>query len=60
MTTPDFISDLAERVRQSAAGGTRLRIRGGGTKDFYGAMLQGEVLDVSGYARTVSTSSRGS
>ena len=54
MTTPDFISDLAERVRQSAAGKTRLRIRGGGTKDFYGGALQGEVLDVSGYAGIVA------
>ncbi|QJR09752.1 hypothetical protein DSM104443_00802 [Usitatibacter rugosus] len=54
MTTPDFISDLAERVRQGAAGKARLRIRGGGTKDFYGGALQGEVLDVSGYAGIIA------
>ena len=54
MTTPDFISDLAERVRQSAAGKARLRIRGGGTKDFYGGALHGEVLDVSGYVGIVA------
>ena len=36
---------IAERVRAAAADQTPLRIRGGGTKDFYGLALQGEVLD---------------
>ncbi|MBY0411368.1 MAG: glycolate oxidase subunit GlcE [Burkholderiaceae bacterium] len=36
---------IAERVRAAAADQTPLRIRGGGTKDFYGLSLQGEVLD---------------
>ena len=36
---------IAERVRAAAADQTPLRLRGGGTKDFYGLALQGEVLD---------------
>jgi glycolate oxidase FAD binding subunit len=31
-----------------------LRIRGGGSKDFYGGVLAGEVLDTAGYAGIVS------
>ena len=33
---------------------TPLRIRGAGSKDFYGGMLAGEVLDVSGYQGIVA------
>ena len=36
---------LADRIRTAAAGGTPLRIRGGGTKDFYGEPTAGDVLD---------------
>ncbi|MBU0815843.1 MAG: glycolate oxidase subunit GlcE [Gammaproteobacteria bacterium] len=36
---------ITERIRAAAAVGTPLRIRGGGSKDFYGQSLQGEVLD---------------
>lgn len=36
---------ITERVRAAAADGTLLRIRGGGSKDFYGQSLQGELLD---------------
>ena len=43
MDTP--LQTIVERVRQAAAAGTPLRIRGGGSKDFYGQELQGEVLD---------------
>ena len=42
----DFIRDLCERVREAGARGTALRVRGGGTKDFYGASLAGEPLEV--------------
>lgn len=45
---------LSDRVRAAAQAGTQLRLRGGGTKDFYGAALEGEVLDTrvhSGIAR---------
>ena len=36
-----------ERVLAAAAAGTGLRLRGAGTKDFYGESLEGEVLDVT-------------
>lgn len=39
---------LAERIRAAAAAGTPLRIRGGGTKDFHGERLEGELLETSG------------
>jgi glycolate oxidase FAD binding subunit len=39
------LAALADRVRAAAAQGTPLRIRGGGTKDFYGEPPQGELLD---------------
>ena len=45
---------LQERIRQAAARGTALRIRGGGTKDFYGNALQGELLDTRGHTGIVS------
>ena len=36
---------LVEAVKAAAADGRALRIRGGGSKDFYGHSLEGEVLD---------------
>ncbi|MDX1376677.1 MAG: glycolate oxidase subunit GlcE [Burkholderiales bacterium] len=50
---PDALQSLAERVRAAADAGTGLRLRGGGTKDFYGAALEGEVLDTRAYAGIV-------
>ncbi len=44
---------LIERVRAAAADGTPLRIRGGGSKDFYGGLLVGEVLDTRVFAGIV-------
>ena len=41
------LGQLTDRVRAAAASGTPLRIRGGGSKDFYGQSLQGEVLDTT-------------
>ena len=41
------IEFMAERVRTAAAGGDKLCIRGGGTKDFYGEAAVGRVLDTS-------------
>ena len=38
-------SQIIERIRAVAREGTPLRLRGGGTKDFYGESLQGEILD---------------
>lgn len=45
---------IAERVRAAAADATPLRIRGGGTKDFHGLALQGELLDTRALAGVVS------
>jgi glycolate oxidase FAD binding subunit len=39
------LARLVDRIRAAAAQGTPLRIRGGGSKDFYGERLQGELLD---------------
>ena len=43
----DLITTIAERVRQAAASGTALRIRGGGSKDFYAQALEGDILDTT-------------
>ncbi len=45
---------LRDRIRQADASGTALRIRGGGTKDFHGGALRGEVLDTREYTGIVS------
>ena len=50
----DALAALAETIRAAGAGDKRLRIRGGGTKDFYGQALEGEVLDTRGYAGIVA------
>ncbi|MDO9279428.1 MAG: glycolate oxidase subunit GlcE [Polaromonas sp.] len=50
----DLSNTLAARVREAAKTGTRLRIQGGGSKDFYGQPLLGEPLDVSAYCGVVS------
>jgi len=50
----DQAERLAARVREAAKAGTRLRIRGGGSKDFYGESLIGETLEVSAYSGVVS------
>jgi glycolate oxidase FAD binding subunit len=44
----------ADRIRDAAARQTPLRIRGGGSKDFYGQTLQGELLDTREYRGVVS------
>lgn len=41
----DLIQAWTERVRQAAARGGQLRIRGGGSKDFYGREPVGELLE---------------
>ena len=46
MQTMEFaLRQIVDRVRAAAAAHTPLRIRGGGTKDFHGLALHGEVLD---------------
>jgi glycolate oxidase FAD binding subunit len=50
----EVIEQFADRIRSAAAGKTPLRLRGGGTKDFYGQGLQGEVLDTRAYAGIIA------
>jgi glycolate oxidase FAD binding subunit len=42
------LNSLREQIRAAAEAQRPLRIRAGGTKDFYGGPLEGELLDVSG------------
>jgi glycolate oxidase FAD binding subunit len=42
------------RIRAASAAQSPLRLRGGGTKDWYGQALEGEVLDTRAYAGVVS------
>jgi len=49
-----FVAELCERIRDCAAGGRKLRIRGGGTKDFYGNDGEGELLETTGYSGIVA------
>src|SRR5262249_43605399 len=49
-----LIEVFQERIREAAARGAALRLRGSGSKDFYGNAPRGEVLDTRGYAGIVS------
>ncbi len=54
---PDSLNVLTvmiERIRAAAATGTPLRIRGGGSKDFYAQALHGEILDTTALSGVVS------
>ena len=48
------LDDLVDRVRAAHASATPLRLRAGGSKDFYGGLLAGELFDVSGYRGIVA------
>ncbi len=41
----DLVAEWSERIREAAAAGLPLCIRGGGSKDFYGGVREGAVLD---------------
>ena len=41
----DIVKQFQDQVRTAAREGQTLRIRGGGSKDWYGGPLQGEILD---------------
>lgn len=43
------LDDLLAAVKSAHAAATPLRLRAGGSKDFYGTLLAGELLDVSAY-----------
>ncbi|HVY06782.1 MAG TPA: glycolate oxidase subunit GlcE [Burkholderiales bacterium] len=49
----DVIQQLSETIRAAAAERRQLRIRGGGSKDFYGLALIGDVLDTRSLAGIV-------
>jgi glycolate oxidase FAD binding subunit len=42
-----ILNELVDRIRTAAESGTPLRIRGGGSKDFYGERAQGELLSTA-------------
>lgn len=48
------LQHLTDQINAAAAQRTRLRIRGGGSKDFYGEAPQGELLDTTTYRGIVS------
>ena len=50
----DTLHHFSERICAAAQHATPLRLRGGGTKDFHGQSLQGEVLDTRAYAGILS------
>ena len=50
----DVLTHLTERVCAAQASASPLRVRGGGTKDFYGHAPRGEILDMAAYAGVVS------
>jgi len=47
------LSQLQERIRSASERGIPLRLRGGGSKDFYGNEPRGEVLDTRAYSGIV-------
>ena len=49
-----MLAEFRERIRDAAARKAPLRLRGGGSKDFYGGALSGEILDTRGHAGVVS------
>jgi glycolate oxidase FAD binding subunit len=49
-----ILDQLAARIRAAADSGTPLRIRGGGSKDFYGEALQGELLETAPFSGVIS------
>ena len=49
-----LLQHFTARIHAARAAGTPLCIRGGGTKDFYGQSLQGELLDVSALRGIIS------
>jgi glycolate oxidase FAD binding subunit len=52
-TSPQ-LAEIIQRIKSAESAGTLLRIRGGGTKDFYGQSLQGEILDTTGLSGITS------
>ena len=53
MATDDALAALREQVQASAAAGTPLCIRGGGTKDFLGEQRRGQILAMGALAGVI-------
>ncbi|MSQ63020.1 MAG: glycolate oxidase subunit GlcE [Betaproteobacteria bacterium] len=51
---PEFSKGFSDQIRAAAAERRALRIRGGGTKDFYGNEPRGELLDTRGCSGIVA------
>ena len=51
---PTTLDALRDAVATAASERAPLRVRGGGSKDFYGGMLAGQVLDTGGYCGVVA------
>lgn len=49
-----MIDAFAQQIREASARGTALRLRGGGSKDFYGNEPRGEILDTRSHSGIVS------
>jgi glycolate oxidase FAD binding subunit len=49
----EIIHQFGETIRDAAARNVMLQIRGGGTKDFYGRRIAGEILDTRVYSGIV-------
>ena len=54
MAVVTTLDDMVGAIRGAAERQLPLRIRGGGSKDFYGGLLAGEVLDVAAYRGIVA------
>lgn len=54
MLTAHSLDDIVAAVRNAHDAHEPLRVRGAGSKDFYGGLLAGEVLDVSGHRGIVA------
>ena len=54
LDTSPAIAELTDRIKAAAAARTPLRLRGGGTKDFYAQSLQGDILDLRTLAGVTS------
>jgi glycolate oxidase FAD binding subunit len=48
-----LVDQFSDAIRDAGAPGRPLRIRGGGSRDFYGGPLRGEPLDTRGYSGIV-------
>ena len=53
-TLQHTLQHFTDRILQASQTGKALRLRGGGTKDFLGQSLQGEVLDTRAYSGILS------